>query len=310
MGDEANPLTPEILGKCLSNIERTVDGSAYAFTKLDCSDKDLSDLGTKVGEFEHLRHAVIANNKIADLSPVAKLPHLLTLTASSNAAESLECMKDGALPWCQILDVSSNRLASLVSLAGMVRLRVLHLQGNQIASLEGFDGHPEIEILQLQQNKLTTLDGFGAMPKLQRLDLSENELTSLNGLDAPVLEVCDLSKNQLANLDGVAGIPQVKSLNLSGNLLEKDEEMAELRKLNKETLPALDDLTLEGNPFVEACGDGYRTEVLICVPSVPKIDGTEVTSEEQEGAIAEEKKREEEKAAAEAAAAEADAAEA
>merc|ERR1711959_321296 len=160
-----------------------------------------------------------------------------------------------------------------------------------------------------EQNKLTSLEGFGPMPKLRKLDLSENELTALGGLEAPILEDLDLSKNQLANLDGITGAPAVKTLNLASNKLEGDEEMAELRKLAADSLPGLSKLLVDGNPMGEVFGEGLKLEVIICVPTISSVDGSEVTDEEREQAKTMQKTREEERAAAAAAAAEEGAAE-
>jgi len=304
MGEDFNTLSHEVLSKCLANIEKTVDGRGYAFTKLDCSGKDLSDLGNKVEEYEHLRHVVVSNNRIGDLTAISKLPHVLSLSAGTNAVESLECMKDGVLPWCQIMDISMNKITALPSLVSLERLRVVNLSGNQIASLEAFGGHPEVEHMRLEQNKLTSLEGFGTMPKLKKLDLSENELVALGGLDAPILENLDLSKNQLVKLDDITGAPKVKTLNLSANKLEGDEEMTEVRKLAAEFLPELTELLVEGNPMAETFGEGVKLEMIICIPTISIVDGSEVTDEEREQAANMDKARAEERAAAAARAAE------
>lgn len=298
MGEEFVTLTHETLSKCLGNVEKTVDGGGYAFTKLDASGRDLTDLGNKVEQYEHLRHVVVSNNKIVDLTPVSKLPHVISLTASTNAVANLDCMKEAVLPWCQILDISVNQLMALSPLLSLERLRVLDLHGNQIASLEAFGGHPEIEYMRLEQNKLTNLEGFGSMPKLKKLNLSENELISLGGLDAPILEDLDLSKNQLALMDGIAGAPAVKTLNASSNKLEGDEEMLELKKLSNAFLPQLQHLLVDGNPMCETFGEGVKLEVLISVPTISIVDGVEVTDEERVEAGNMMKGREQERAAA------------
>lgn len=281
------PLSQAILGAGLSEIKPIVGGGGFAFTKLDCSEKELTHLGNKLEDCKHLRHIVLSNNQIADLGAVANLPHVLSLKADSNAIASIECFQEAELPWCQRLDLASNQLTQLPSLGALPRLRFLRLEGNQIVSLEAFNGHASLQELELQGNQLTSLKGLGLMEQLRKLNASGNQLASLEGLDAPALTWLDISANQLASLEHIIGVPSLQELAASENQIpgpaEPDTLPNEILRLSSET-PQLTTLSLAGNPVAD-----LKSEILVCLPKLQTLDGEAVTEEDREAASEREK---------------------
>lgn len=272
------PLTHEILSQNLSQIDRAV-GGGFAFTKLDCSNKELTDLGNKVENYTQLRHIILSNNKLNNIDAVTKLPHLLTLQLDNNEVNQLEALQEAELPWCQRIDLTVNKLSSVVSLAALGRLRFACFATNEITSLEGFGDHPVLEELQLQENQLTSLKGLGCLKSLRSLVVSSNQLTSLEGLDAPVLKKLDVSKNQLAALEHLDKAPACEELDVSENQLSaEDPNLPELKRLAGEKM--LHSLSISGNT-----GD-LRIEVVVVPPQIQTIDGEPVTEEDREAAVA------------------------
>lgn len=294
--DGWTPLSHEILRTSLSLIDKTVEGSGYVFTKLDCSEKELTHLGNKVQQYTQLKYVTLSKNQVEDLEPVSKLPHCLCMVASENkiTQQGIQCMLEADMPFCQVMDLSLNQLAGVVSFGNLSRLRVLDLQENQIASLEGFNGHANLEVLKLQKNKLTNFVGMGSFPKLQKLLASENEIVSLEGLEASILEELDVSQNSLASMDFADGAPNIVTLNVSKNQFAGDDDLPEFKKLDT-ALPNLQTILVEGNPLCDTFGYP-RKEILLVVPNVLKIDDTKVTNEEREETLQLAKVRAEEKA--------------
>jgi len=279
---EWQPLSHAILKDCLKDIELCVGGGGFAFTKLDCSNKEITDLGNKVDAYKQLRHVVLSQNKITDLGQLMKLPHLLTLQADENEVEKLDCLQDSELPWCQKLDLSKNKLTRLPSLKPFQRLRFAKFAENEIESLEGFGDHPVLEVLDLQGNKLTTLVGMGCLASLRHLVLESNQLTSLEGLDTPALAKLDLGSNMLETLAFINGAPKCSELILTGCKLSADDiQMPELKRLADDT-PTLEKIVLSGNPCFEALGENVKAEVLARIPQVTMVEGEEVTDEDRE----------------------------
>jgi len=280
------PLSHDILAACLSEIKLAVGGGGYAFTKLDCSEKELTNLGNKIENYEQMRHITLSSNRIADLAPLVKLPHLLTLQVDSNAVTSLACLaaEGVTLPWLQRISLSGNKLTSLPPLAALERLRFANFSSNEITSLEEFGDHPALEELDLQGNQLTTLKGMGALEKLNKLWLKGNQLESLEGLNVPALTMLDLGGNKLAKLEGIGGAAACVELDLSGNQLSMENpNMPELRHLGQE-LKKMRSIKIEGNAT-----DPLRNEILICAPQVKEIDGEPVTQEDKDNAKARKK---------------------
>lgn len=281
MGDEGEfvPLTHEILCQCLSQIELIAGGGGFAFSKLDCSNKELTDLGNKIEDYAQLKHLVLSNNKLTDIAKVTQLPHVLTLAADNNEVSTLACLGESAnLPWCQKIDLSNNKLTALPPLGLLERLRFAYFGANQITSLEGFGDHETLEELHLQENQLTSLKGLGCLASLKRLVLASNQLTSLEGLDAPCLTHADLSKNQLASLEHISGASKCVELDLSENqLTTENPNLPELRRLGSE-LGKLQTIKLAGNPA------DLRVEAVICIPHIARIDEEPVSEEDREAA--------------------------
>lgn len=285
MAEDHQPLSHTILKDCLKDIQICVGGGGYAFTKLDCSNKEITDLGNKVGNYKQLRHIVLTENKIQDLTEVMKLPHLLTLQADQNQVKKLDCVKESELPWCQRLDLSKNQLTRLPSLMPFERLRFAKFSENEISSLEGFGDHPILEVLELQGNQLTSLVGMGCLENLKRLVLESNELTSLEGLNTPSLETLNLGSNALETLAFIDGAPKCRELILAGCKLSGDDvQMPELKRLANET-PALQSITLSGNPLFDGLGENVKAEVLARIPQVSVVEGEEVQDEDREAAV-------------------------
>lgn len=315
MSEDFNPLSADILRGALSEIKPIVGGGGFAFTKLDVTEKSLNHLGNKVQSCSHLRQVILSNNQFDDITPVSRLRHVLTLQADNNAITSIDCFSvedsqdsPGAdLPWCQRIDLSTNKLTALPSLAALVRLRFLRLESNEIATLEAFGGHPAIEELELQGNKLTSLRGLGPCGKLRRLNVSGNQLESLEGLDAPVLTYLNISSNSLASLEHIGGAVSCSELDVGGNQIAPevpDSLPTEFLRLGKE-LQKLKSLALAGNPAAD-----LKSELIICAPQVKDIDGEAVTDDDRVAATErhEEIKKAEEQRAIEKAEADAEAA--
>ncbi|KAF4661715.1 hypothetical protein FOL46_005633 [Perkinsus olseni] len=192
-----------------SETDGTVDGTGYAFIRLDCSDKGITDLAEEVDTLKHLRQINLRSNLLTDVSRLSTLPHLLSLDLSNNKITTMDSLfQPGCLPWSQYIDLSHNSITSICPLAAMTRLRSLKLNANSIEDITRVspDGHTALEELDLSDNSLTTLNGINNLPKLKFLRVASNQLThvgedALQGLDQ--LQLLDLhGGNTLLTLTG------------------------------------------------------------------------------------------------------------
>jgi len=303
MSEDVVILAQDVLKASLTQISKTVDGTGFAFVRLNCSGKNITTVPSMLEEFKHLLYIDFSNNQIKDFAPFCKLPHVLFLMGSQNHLVNMAALKDPCLPFCQTIDLSNNKIEKLGAVK-TERLQRLMLNGNQISGVEDFDGHPSLEILSLRQNKLKNCEKIAAMPKLRELILAENEIDNVSQLaDMNELQTLDLSNNKLEKLDGFKGVANINTLVLKSNLVQDLREFEKLR-----VLPKLRKLTTEGNPADN--GESFRTEIIILLDRLTHINDQPVTAEEKQAAkelfLAREKEKEEaaKKAAEEAAAAE------
>lgn len=86
-----NILKEDQIAKHLSQIEKTYDGSSFAFVNLDLEGKEVEDLGYELASYQNLRFINLNKNKLTSVSNVIpKIPYLLTLTANNNQIKTID----------------------------------------------------------------------------------------------------------------------------------------------------------------------------------------------------------------------------
>lgn len=295
--DDVGVLTTEIIRAGLQNIEKTLDGEGFAFSKLDVGGKGLVSLGDRLKSFQHVRYLDVSDNQVTDLAPAAGMFSLLSINAKGNKVAAVGDLSASA--YLQALDVSSNAIAE-PSAINIPSLTYLNMAGNKLASLGGFEALAVLSKLNVSGNQLPSLAGIGALGELSDLDASGNPIATTEGLEGlGSLQSLNLNDTEVAGFDGLAAsaLGSLKSLSLSNSKVESLDEVAKL-----DALPKLESLNLEGTE-VAGAGDEYRLEVLVRLPRLAELDGVAVTRAERREATAEADRR-----AAEAAAAAAEAA--
>jgi len=273
----------EILKTGLSQIAKTFDNSAYAYTKLDLNEKELKELFDLLKNYPHLKYINIAQNEIQDIQTVASIPHLLSLNASTNLINSLEVFTNpNVLPFLQILNLSNNKIKHFPAIQ-LPRLKKLNLNENGIDSCEDLQGHPALEVLELRKNKLKSCDGIKDMPKLRELYLAENKIKDLHGLDnLPSLQTLHLRQNLIKRI--MKPFPELTSLH-HFNL--RENRIAEVKQIKKfKYFTSLKSATIIGNPVIDELGDSKK-ELIILLPQLTRINKEEVTAEDREEAAQE-----------------------
>jgi len=160
----------------LSNILKTIDGTAFAYSQLDCMGKSVDSI-TVLENYIHLQKINMSNNAIRDITPMKNIPYLLVMNVSSNKVRSIECLETH-LKYLISLNLSNNMLTKLTPLT-MPTLKKVNLSGNQIAECDEFGGHQTIEVLDMSNNLLKDLSGMQNMPNLVTLNVARNKIQSL-----------------------------------------------------------------------------------------------------------------------------------
>ena len=246
------PLRGELLHKALGDVSRTADGSGYAFTRLTCCGKAVTIVPDALQLYVHLRYIDISDNKIRDLTPFCRLPHLLTLNAAGNNIEDISYLASPeVLPYLSLLNLSSNKIARAPQLA-LQRLTRLALDANPLTTLEGFVLPPALTHLSLRGTPLETLDFLPPSESVTSIYLSHTPLQQLQ---------------QLQHL------PEIKTLDLEGVPIPPDQFKCLL------LLPKLREVSLSP-PNPDMREEQFRAKVLRALPRLHWINGRAVTFDE------------------------------
>ena len=254
-----NPLKPEMLRENLSNLAKTFDGLSYAFTKLDIHEKELDGLGEDINNYNLLREFICTNNKIKDISSLAKMSYMSLIDASINFIKDISFFaEENSFLFLTKLNLKQNKIKVLPKMFS-VYLTEINLSENRIADCSQFTGLPKLKKLNLSQNKIKSCKGLSNCPNLDVLYLNQNRIKSLVGIEnLPNLRKLRLKTNRIKVFDYLPDLPQLQKLTVSENQIESREEFAKLCKYDK-----LFKITLETNPYFDSSGVTPKTEVII-----------------------------------------------
>ena len=254
-----NPLKPEMLRENLSNLAKTFDGLSYAFTKLDIHEKELDGLGEDINNYNLLREFICTNNKIKDISSLAKMSYMSLIDASINFIKDISFFaEENSFLFLTKLNLKQNKIKVLPKMFS-VYLTEINLSENRIADCSQFTGLTKLKKLNLSQNKIKSCKGLSNCPNLDVLYLNQNRIKSLVGIEnLPNLRKLRLKTNRIKVFDYLPDLPKLQKLTISENQIESREEFAKLCKYDK-----LFKITLETNPYFDSSGVTPKTEVII-----------------------------------------------
>lgn len=285
-----------MLAGALSQLARSGNGLEHAYVRLDLKAKELTDIAA-VSKCVHLRVIDLSGNLLTDVAAANTIPELCSFNISGN---KLTVSNMEPRPFLQVADFSGNQIADVSAGFAHPMLQKLNLAGNKLAALDGMNGTqlPKIKELRLDENIFTAITSIN-LPTLTHLYLDGNQLESLEGIGAlTALQTFSARKNQIKTLDGFSAQQKMlSSVDLGENSITV---LAEANKL--QMLSGLESLALAENAIAD---DGeFRSEVLISISTLVKLDDEPFEEEERVEAATQREKR---KADALAAAAEGDA---
>lgn len=273
--------------KNLTGLARSPDNLSHVFTDLALPEKGIESIEV-IEDFPHIQNLDLKGNKISELKPLAKLPHLLTLNASRN---NVHAVLDFEQPHCtpgnawttgdknvgstlQEADLSSNIICEIRDLSAHRFLRKLILDNNQISVISGIDSLRHLKVLSLKNNQIETISGLGSLP-LQSLHLDSNKLTRLKNLDnLPRLRHLTLGDNGISSMGALKNCFKLDSVDLSNNQIGAIRQAEFLQEL-----PLLCKLVLTGNPVQKK--EYYRRRILVRLQRLTSLDNTIVSAEEK-----------------------------
>ena len=164
---------------------------------------------------------------IQNLSGLEYAVYLDTLNLADNSITGIYHLPEAGNKW--------NR-------ANLTKLKYLNLRTNEIADIDSLAGLTKLEYLNLADNSITDIDSLADLTKLEYLNLADNSITDLSPLASLTkLEYLNLSSNSITGISDLADLTELTTLYLADNSITDLSPLASLTKLKR--------LAIGGNPF-------------------------------------------------------------
>ena len=208
----------------------------------------------------YLEELIIENCGKIDLTPLASVPRLTTLTIHKGqlSVDSLKAI--GSCKNLTDLTLTNCGISSVANFEGLTKLKYLDLARNTLRNIETFRNFTELEALYMQENALMSLETLSEIKTLKVLDVSQNALESLS----PIFGLTELTtlkapNNAITSIDGIQALINLQTLDLSQNGLKDISFLS--------TCKALTDLDVSNNNITDI-------SVLASLLNVVRFDGS------------------------------------
>ncbi|KAI9359615.1 hypothetical protein DFJ73DRAFT_817056 [Zopfochytrium polystomum] len=140
----------------------------------------------------------------------------------------------------------------------------------------------KVEQLALSTNLIEKISNLNGLSYLKILSLGRNSIKKIEGLDAvsDTLEELWISYNQIERLNGIECCKKLKVLYASNNKIKAWEGVTSCQ-----SLPALEEVLLVGNPLEEKCtAEGtWISDMMKKFPQLKKLDGKPIIRDDELG---------------------------
>ena len=93
-----------------------MDGTAYAYTKLNLPNKGIVMMTELIIDYPHLRQIDLSSNQLSEINQVQKLKYVTHLNLSRNCiSDGRFLYNPGVFPYLKSLNLSNNKLKILPS---------------------------------------------------------------------------------------------------------------------------------------------------------------------------------------------------
>ncbi|XP_048741969.1 leucine-rich repeat and guanylate kinase domain-containing protein-like [Ostrea edulis] len=268
-------LDEETIGRNLSNLGRSADGSQQVFLHVTVAGFSLKDISA-LAAFVHLQKVELPYNELTDLAPLSSLQYML------------------------ILDVSHNKLTKLLDFTPPKNLREANFGYNEIEEMTDLSAYHYISSLNLDHNKISKITGLAKCTRLQDLSLAHNKIEKIHGLENLPIQSLNLCHNHIKKIENLETLHLLRIVNLAGNnirslagledhsLLEnvdlEDNEVIDISEMKYiKDSQMLRQLNLLRNPIQEL--PDYRLSILFRMKSLTDLDRHRVEVEEKVAAV-------------------------
>ncbi len=178
--------------------EPIVAEDVATISTISARDKGIRDL-TGLEHCKRLMLLELPGNEVSDLSPIAGLDLLQSLTLTGNRVEDIAPLKD--LKRLQYIELSGNSVSDISPLAGLEAMNSAYLSGNQISDLTPTKGLSKLWTLDVADNDVTDISPVSGLTRLSTLNLDGNEVSDLSPLaDLTSLQRLSLRDNKVTDI--------------------------------------------------------------------------------------------------------------
>jgi internalin A len=181
-------------------------------------------------KLKSIRGLHITRNQISDLTPLASLTNLTTLSIQFN--QIIDINSIASLTNLKNLNLLGNKIVDIKPLVGLTNLEVLRLHGNQIIDIKPLAGLTKVKVLSLYNNKIIDVRPLAGLTHLKDLSIQFNKIFDINPLaDLNNLRFLALYDNKIIDIKPLAGLTNLRTLSLGRNQIIDIKVLAGLTNL-------------------------------------------------------------------------------
>lgn len=151
----------------------------------------------------HIDHHYTVDESL-DLSPLAQLPKLISLTVWQGDVRDVSALR--YLTSLRRVNVARNQIDNLAPLAGLVDLRELDIDDNRVSDLTPLSGMTKLRRLDAERNDISTLAGLDNLSSLWWLKLDGNPISDVTPLANLPLNTLTLNGTDVSDLSPIRNI--------------------------------------------------------------------------------------------------------
>ena len=205
-------------------------------------DNQIVDLKPIAG-LTRLRILSLDRNKIRNVRPLAGLTQLKSLTIANNQIRDISALANlvnlSTLRIDEGVDLGhddplfNNRIEDISALANLVNLSTLRIDGNGIGGISALANLVNLRELSLKFNKISNVSALVNLVNLTELGLSHNQIRDISALANLVnLETLHLNGNEINNVRPLANLVNLRELYLIDNPIKNRKPLFELLEKN------------------------------------------------------------------------------
>jgi len=190
-------------------------------------------------------------NQIGDISPLANLTSLTSLSLSDNQISDISPLAN--LTSLTELELGANQISDISPLAGLASLTELELGANQISDISPLANLTSLTSLNLWYNQISDISPLANLTSLTELDLGYNQISDISPLAGLAsLTSLDLFDNQISDISPLANLTSLTNLWLDLNQISDIKPLVDNPGLGDG-----DHVVLRFNPLSDTSLDTY-----------------------------------------------------